>query len=167
MCYYRNRYYSPQIGRFISEDPIGWASGQTNAYACVGGDPVSRIDPLGLQRGPTLLDLGDLYRRDVTPPRPRQSRNNATGDALGEVSNFPWPSERLSGDWVGVNVPWTMLGIYCAADYYGDAMSSDDLTDNAGGVVSPSLQLIPDLIQDREVVADLPARAWVLGEGSN
>ncbi|WP_442955511.1 RHS repeat-associated core domain-containing protein [Paraburkholderia sp. MPAMCS5] len=38
--YYRNRYYSPATGRFITEDPIGWASGQTNAYAYVSGNPV-------------------------------------------------------------------------------------------------------------------------------
>jgi RHS repeat-associated protein len=47
LYYYRNRYYSPQTGRFISEDPIGWASGQTNAYAYVGGNPVQFTDPLG------------------------------------------------------------------------------------------------------------------------
>ena len=48
MYYYRNRYYSPQTGRFISEDPIGWASGQTNAYAYVNGNPVQLNDPFGL-----------------------------------------------------------------------------------------------------------------------
>jgi len=47
LYYYRNRYYSPQTGRFISEDPIGWASGQTNAYAYVGGNPVQFTDPRG------------------------------------------------------------------------------------------------------------------------
>jgi hypothetical protein len=39
----------PGCARFISEDPIGWASGQTNNYAYVGGDPVSNIDPSGLK----------------------------------------------------------------------------------------------------------------------
>ncbi|MFL9887554.1 RHS repeat-associated core domain-containing protein [Paraburkholderia agricolaris] len=48
MYYYRNRYYHPATGRFISEDPIGWASGQTNAYAYVGGNPVQFTDPSGL-----------------------------------------------------------------------------------------------------------------------
>ena len=38
----------PGCGRFISEDPIGWASGQTNDYAYVGGDPINRTDPSGL-----------------------------------------------------------------------------------------------------------------------
>ncbi|WP_259295230.1 polymorphic toxin type 37 domain-containing protein, partial [Paraburkholderia sp. DHOC27] len=49
LYYYRNRYYDPVTSRFISEDPVGWASGQSNAYAYVGGDPVSLSDPSGLQ----------------------------------------------------------------------------------------------------------------------
>ena len=49
LYYYRARYYMPGCGRFISEDPMGWAGGQTNRYAYVGGDPVHSVDPSGLQ----------------------------------------------------------------------------------------------------------------------
>ncbi|MFM0301524.1 hypothetical protein PQQ99_15485 [Paraburkholderia sediminicola] len=49
--YDRNGYYDPTTGRFISEDPIGWANGQTNAYAYVIGNPVSYSDLLELARG--------------------------------------------------------------------------------------------------------------------
>ncbi|MEK8031550.1 RHS repeat-associated core domain-containing protein, partial [Ideonella sp. DXS29W] len=48
LYYYRARYYMPGCMRFISEDPIGWASGQTNNYAYVGGDPILENDPEGL-----------------------------------------------------------------------------------------------------------------------
>jgi RHS repeat-associated protein len=47
LYYYRARYHMPGCARFISEDPIGWASGQTNNYSYVGGDPVSNTDPTG------------------------------------------------------------------------------------------------------------------------
>jgi RHS repeat-associated protein len=47
LYFYRNRYYMPACNRFISEDPIGWASGQSNNYAYVGGNPVQRLDPTG------------------------------------------------------------------------------------------------------------------------
>jgi RHS repeat-associated protein len=47
LYYYRNRYYKPSIGRFISEDPIGLAGG-SNLYGYVGGNPVNWLDPLGL-----------------------------------------------------------------------------------------------------------------------
>ena len=32
LYYYRARYYSPRMGRFLSEDPIGFAGGQANLY---------------------------------------------------------------------------------------------------------------------------------------
>ena len=48
MQYSRNRIYSPTLGRFMQTDPIGIAGG-INLYAYVGGDPVNRTDPLGLQ----------------------------------------------------------------------------------------------------------------------
>ena len=47
--YYRNRYYMPECNRFISEDPLGWASGQTDNYAYANGNPVQFSDPFGLQ----------------------------------------------------------------------------------------------------------------------
>ena len=47
LYYYRARYYSPELHRFISEDPIGLGGG-INVYAYVGNSPIIRIDPLGL-----------------------------------------------------------------------------------------------------------------------
>lgn len=46
LYYYRARYYSPSLGRFISEDPIGLEGGP-NPYAYVLGDPLSYTDPEG------------------------------------------------------------------------------------------------------------------------
>ncbi len=47
LMYYRARWYDPQQGRFVSEDPIGLAAG-INAHVYVGNNPVVRKDPLGL-----------------------------------------------------------------------------------------------------------------------
>ncbi len=43
------RDYDPTTARWTAPDPLGFAPGQTNLYAYVGGDPVNRIDPLGGQ----------------------------------------------------------------------------------------------------------------------
>jgi len=43
------RYYSFDLQRYISEDPIGLAGGDINYYARVGNNPVNFVDPLGLK----------------------------------------------------------------------------------------------------------------------
>jgi RHS repeat-associated protein len=46
--YYRARYYDAGVGRFISEDPIGFGAGDTNLYRYVGNSSVNGTDPTGL-----------------------------------------------------------------------------------------------------------------------
>jgi RHS repeat-associated protein len=65
LYYYRARYYKPGCMRFISEDPIGWASGQTNNYGYVGGDPVRSRDPSGLS--PCDIDVAISIARGRWP----------------------------------------------------------------------------------------------------
>ena len=45
---YRARWYDASTGRFINEDPSGFAGGDTNLFRYVGNDPLDRIDPSGL-----------------------------------------------------------------------------------------------------------------------
>jgi RHS repeat-associated protein len=49
LTYNRNRYYSTQTGRFISQDPIGFAAGDENLYRYVGNSPTNATDPTGLE----------------------------------------------------------------------------------------------------------------------
>jgi RHS repeat-associated protein len=46
--YYRARYYDPQVGRFISVDPMGFGAGDTNLYRYVGNSSTNATDPTGL-----------------------------------------------------------------------------------------------------------------------
>jgi RHS repeat-associated protein len=46
LYYYRARYYNPNIGRFMSRDPLGYADG-LNLYTYVQNNPVNLKDPLG------------------------------------------------------------------------------------------------------------------------
>ncbi len=46
LYYYRARFYDPEIGRFTSEDPLGFKAG-VNFYAYVNNNPINRNDPSG------------------------------------------------------------------------------------------------------------------------
>jgi RHS repeat-associated protein len=67
--YYRARWYDPAVGRFLSEDPIGFAAGDTNLQRYVSNSSTIFVDPSGLQHDlavgaivfddrPTYEDIG-------------------------------------------------------------------------------------------------------------
>ena len=80
---YRARYYDPQIGRFISEDPIRWFGG-FNFYRYVLNSPTKFIDPSGLDE--TFWDCGTA--------RGRNGRYCGDGPRNGN-----WGGGNWSGGW--------------------------------------------------------------------
>ena len=65
LYYMRARYYDPSVGRFISEDPLGFGGGDVNLYAYVQNNPVNEVDPDGL----------------ISPVRPPRARvRNCNGE---------------------------------------------------------------------------------------
>ena len=49
LYYNRHRYYHAQVGRYISQDPIG-LNGGVNNFAYVEGNPIRYVDPMGLEK---------------------------------------------------------------------------------------------------------------------
>jgi RHS repeat-associated protein len=58
LYYYRDRYYDPRAGRFLSEDPIGF-NGGADLYGYVYNDPTEFTDPFGLNHKCSALDACD------------------------------------------------------------------------------------------------------------
>ena len=58
--YYRARYYDAGVGRFISEDSIGFSAGDTNLYRYVFNNSTNYIDPSGNIGFLALVGLGIL-----------------------------------------------------------------------------------------------------------
>jgi len=56
LIYYGYRYYSPEIGRWLSRDPIGEQLGGCNLYAFVGNSPHNWYDLLGLTGDPMWMN---------------------------------------------------------------------------------------------------------------
>ena len=95
LYYLHNRYYDPETGRFISEDP---ARDGTNWYAYCNGDSVNYVDPTGLWRtvnlgyqaepGDTLWGLSvklfgnGAYWRDLGYPYDLNERSLQVGDII-------------------------------------------------------------------------------------
>lgn len=67
LYYNRLRYYDPGTGRFISEDPIGFAGGDANLYRYALNSPLNLRDPAGLD---SLQDASDgwdkLHKKGTT-----------------------------------------------------------------------------------------------------
>ncbi len=57
--YMRNRYYDPEMGRFITMDPLGYVDGPSQ-YGFAKNDPINGGDSLGLQSEPQ--QTGWLYK---------------------------------------------------------------------------------------------------------
>jgi RHS repeat-associated protein len=54
---FRNRAYSPALGRWLQNDPLGFDAGDTNLYRAEGNNPVSTLDFTGLATcGPDVSD---------------------------------------------------------------------------------------------------------------
>ena len=53
------RYYQPDLGRFLTRDPIGQAGG-INVYSYAGNNPINNVDPSGLD---TFVFNGTILKR--------------------------------------------------------------------------------------------------------
>ena len=74
---YRARAYNPTLGRFMSEDPIGFAAGDANLFRYCGGDPVNCTDPSGLKT------------KDSNPPTQTDGLETPTGrGAVGQTQEI-------------------------------------------------------------------------------
>lgn len=55
-----HRYYEPEVGRYVTGDPIGLAGGDENLYGYVMNDPMNGVDPSGLDSYRTNAGHGYL-----------------------------------------------------------------------------------------------------------
>ena len=103
--YNRHRYYDPEVGRFISKDPIGFAGG-LNVYQYA-ANPIEWIDPWGLER---LRNSLEGERRELAyGPRLKVEHPNAQiqcqcylRDANGKSVRDPDTNERRRVDFAAI-----------------------------------------------------------------
>jgi RHS repeat-associated protein len=72
---YRNRFYHPDLGRFLQIDPTGFDAGDMNLFRYCNDGPIDGSDPTG------LYDVG--FEGYGKPPT---SSGHATKDTMGNVA---------------------------------------------------------------------------------
>jgi RHS repeat-associated protein len=65
LYYYRARYYDPNAGRFLNEDPPGFLSGGINFYEYVENSPLGFTDPNGFQAQPASTCCDPQKTKDI------------------------------------------------------------------------------------------------------
>jgi len=110
----RNRYYSPDIGRFLQADPIGFGGDATNLYRYCGNNPLKRSDPSGLS--------GTIVINTTNPSagEPGHAWITFISDDTGAWTTMGlWPSNIIAG------------GLQSNYKYYGDVWRSAWIDDDA------------------------------------
>ena len=92
LLYYRARWYDPQVGRFVTEDPIG-VDGGLNLYAYTANNPVLWNDALGLCPQEPLPKPRPAPAPTPTPAPPDPCRDRPWATILND-----W---RQIADWIG------------------------------------------------------------------
>ena len=97
LYYYRARFYSSELGRFLQPDPIEYAGG-INIYAYCGNNSVNFVDPMGLRRygpyhGKTWLDYLKKYHYERNKHQAPGSKKFDKSKLKKENYDFDVPSD--------------------------------------------------------------------------
>lgn len=109
----RNRFYSPDMGRFLQTDPLG---SDSNLYRYCGNNPINRADPAGLFS-------------DEVPLNPEDA--GETGQGLAAIQGGPLGEEDNAAVVAGMNL--MEMGNNAAAQGYDSNYSAASGGANIGG----------------------------------
>ncbi|MFO0871611.1 MAG: pre-peptidase C-terminal domain-containing protein [Pirellulales bacterium] len=119
---FRARYYDAETGRFLSEDPLRWASGEENLYRYAANSPVLYVDPYGLEEAPPAQSA-----QFPTPVVVAQQAGNY-------YSNLPYAQQEQLKD-AGVNAAQqTANTFFPGNDWFKPSDSKCKLGLNASGI---------------------------------
>jgi RHS repeat-associated protein len=110
LCYMRHRYYAPQWGRFLTQDPLGvWGDPVNlgNGYAYVGNMVLILSDRFGLQTDSGLLDVYNAFvswNRGFWSDMTWGVSDWIRGKAIGDPGEGARPDCFTVGEWSSTGV---------------------------------------------------------------
>jgi len=140
--YNRARYYSPELARFISQDPVGAVGLNLNSYEYASDNPIDRIDPTG------YFDIGPVSI-NVDIGSPQEVGERFVGAVDGETFGLTNSIRNAIGD---NNVD------RCSANYQ-NAYSIGHLTSTVAAGIGGGAA-------GGEVLGEAPAAVRAIGGGS-
>ena len=123
--YNLNRYYNPEIGRYMEADPIGLEGG-LNPYAYAGSNPVMNVDPSGLDL--LTMSSGDMagfvgVSNPLSNALFNQSINNFSMNLLGGVTtvarSFTTGEINMAMNVFGNKIDYTLPTVYKGTFFVG------------------------------------------------
>ncbi len=131
LVYARHRYYDPEIGRFISADPLGYVDGPS-MYSYAGNNPIDFTDPMG-------LEIGKIWNGWLSEEEQRKASQGAMSvdDGFREAMGKGTALASLAAlSLVSGPIGWTALGgfvlVQMESRYEQIVDFQDRPSDNAG-----------------------------------
>jgi RHS repeat-associated protein len=93
LYYYRERMYSPVLGRFLQPDPIGYEA-SLNLYAYCANNPINWIDPWGLRK----LTPEEQAEYEKEPDSDTEPQKGWYAPGVTPPKNWPDPGEGWKWD---------------------------------------------------------------------
>ena len=168
LSHMRNRWYSPQLGQFMSHDPLEYIDSY-DLYAFAKLDPTNFWDPWGLSGGQTVPDSDDT-NSSRNEPSPRSRGGKRTRNRGSEV----YRGQHLLG--VGPNGRATTQNPSTGA-YHGSGFglsdvharkyteANDDVRKRVIDIVRRKLEITPEDVENVRAIEDahrkiLPKSSW-------
>ena len=125
LYHFRNRDYSPTLGRWTRNDPIGFEAGDTNLYRYVGNGPVNGVDPWGLFKEPLAQGMhprnnekggggpgSPTYIDGWLPLQNKETQiiqqmNQILGTSCATISQFTPADRNRLEEMLGISVDWS------------------------------------------------------------
>ncbi|HKP68704.1 MAG TPA: RHS repeat-associated core domain-containing protein, partial [Pyrinomonadaceae bacterium] len=137
LMYYRARFYDPNLGRFVSEDPIGFDGGDINLFAYVWNSPSGFADPYGESPLDVLEVLNEAKWR--AEQRALEALEVPITFTIGYGDTASLGITRGIRDWQGIDtVNWDCLTAYNAGGWAAVAV---DAGTGVGGLAKAGFKL--------------------------